>query len=159
MEQNKIYEWFITDVFTTKRQTGVFFTIKASCVTEDYKVIETFRINPDTVSCPALDHWIRLLIPNGLSAGQTYAEVFPKGLHFFAKVQPKYNTEAVKQELFYELDVLSLSPTLQKEVTEKDIESEVKRIVALGLDRKDTLSRLVQLGPEYVRIFRKGESA
>jgi hypothetical protein len=123
-------------------------------VTEDYDVVETFRIDPSTLTSPALDHWLSLIVPGGLKPGMKPHDVLFKGVHFFACVQPKWTSEAISQKLFYELDVLSLSPTKQSEPVAINIDNEVDKIVSLGLTRTDTLSKLKEKGSEYIKNAR-----
>lgn len=98
-----------------------------------------------------------MLFPKGIESGLKIEDVFKLGDHFFASVQPKFNTEATKQEMFWEIDVLSLARLKQNESVVETVESEVKRIMNTNMTREKKISTLVGLGKEYVALFRKLE--
>jgi hypothetical protein len=150
-----MYEWFITDSFHTKTKIGLFHIIRARCVTEDYDVAEKFMIDETTLTCTALQHWMNALCQKDCMATETPLTLLKKSFTFFSAVQPKFNTTARKQKLYYELDVLSLSNSAGSEQNENNVESEVKRINALDVSRSEKLTMLEKLGPEYVKLYRK----
>lgn len=150
-----MYEWFITESFHTEKKIGLVHTIKASCVTEDYTVSESFLVDPTTLTCPSLDYWIGLLFPNGLDPGITPNIVLKKGLHFYARVQVKWSTRSAVQIMYYELNFESLTQMHESETSTSHVEKSVERIVARKLSRVDTILELEKLGPEYVKVYRK----
>jgi hypothetical protein len=158
LDTSTAYEWFITHSFHTQQQRGLIHTIRASCVTEDYDVSETFLVDPTTLTCPSLDYWLGKLFPNGVAPGVTPDVVLKKGFHFFARVQIKWPTCSVGQKMYYELNVESLSPSHNIDASASSVQTEVDRIVALGKSRSETLALLEQKGAEYVRVWRKGGS-
>jgi hypothetical protein len=146
-----MYEWFITESFKTKTQLGLFHVIRARCVTEKYDVMERFRLDDTTLSCTALEHWMNIL---GKGVTKPPHEYLIPGFHFFAAVQPKFNTTACKQKLYYELDVLSLASSAGNEQVVDNVSSEVDRIIALGKSRSETLAMLREKGNEYLKDAR-----
>jgi len=144
-----MYEWFITDSFHTKTSVGLYHILRARCVTEDYDVSERFRIDETTLTCTALQHWLEKLgVPN-----ETPLSYLKKSFRFLAAVQPKFNTTARKQFLYYELDALSLK-SVGTEQVENKLSSEVDRIIALQLSRPETLAMLREKGNEYLKDAR-----
>ena len=155
MDTSTTYEWFITESFHTEKKIGLVHTIKASCVTEDYAISESFRVDGTTLTCPSLDYWLRALFPDGLTPGITPNLMMKKGLHFYAKVQVKWPTRSIVQSMYYELNVESLSHMHESETSTSYVEKSVDRIVARKLSRVDTILELEKLGPEYVKVYRK----
>ena len=135
---------------------GLYHVIRARCVTEDYDVSERFRIDESTptLTCTALQHWLEKLgAPN-----ETPLTHLKKSFRFYSSVQPKFNTTAHKQFLYYELDVLSLSNSAGTEHIVDMVKVEVDRIIALKLSRSEKLTMLEKLGPEYVKLYRKAST-
>jgi len=155
LDTSTVYEWFITDSYHTQHKTGLIHTIRASCVTEDYTVTESFRVDGTTLTCPSLDYWLRALFPDGLTPGITPNLMMKKGLHFYARVQIKWPTRSAVQIMYYELNFESLSHMHEVGVSAESVRVEVDRIVALGKSRSETLTMLEQKGPEYVKVYRK----
>lgn len=151
LERNVVYEWFITESFKYETKLGMIHIIRASCVTEDYEVCERFRLDETTFTCTALQHWMSML---GTGVTKLPYEYLIKGFHFFAAVQPKFNTLARKQTLEYELDVLSLSPIMVNEQVVDMVKSEVDRIIALKMSRSETLAMLREKGNDYLKDAR-----
>ena len=158
LERNVTYEWFITDSITTTRQTGLFHTLKLRCKETKYDAVIAFKLDPDTMRCPAMNLWIKSLFGESITPGQKPEEIFGLSYSFFASVYPRINSESAKQEMFWEIDVLSLAPTKQGESKQETIESVVKRVMGSTQTRTEKISTLAGYGKEYVALFRKLES-
>jgi hypothetical protein len=101
--------------------------------------------------------WIESLFGKDVKPEQKPEEIFRLSYSFFASVYPRINSESAKQEMFWEIDVLSLTPTKQVEVKTETVESVVKRVMGSSQTRNEKISVLTGYGKEYVTLFRKLE--
>ena len=158
LDTSKLYEWFITESKVVVRQGKTYLSLVSSCVTEDYLIREEYLVDPLTMLSTSLTDRISRTYPNHSKDGQQAQLVLTKGVHYFAKVQALWPTRAVVQELYFTLNPLTYTDHSPSEQQGVSLRERVVGVVALKLSRRDTLSKLEQLGVDYVKEYRKMES-
>ena len=154
LDTDKVYEWFVVENNIVVRNRKALHILGSSCVTEDYTIREEFTIDPNTHTCPSLDHRMKQLFPNYLQGEHKPYEFLIKGFHYFAKVQALWPTKANVQNIYYVFNPFTFTNHSKVEQPTRSLKDGVLMVVAKKLSRSSTLSELEQLGAEYVREYR-----
>jgi hypothetical protein len=155
MDQSQLYEWVVIEHRTGTKNGNPTRTIKSLCVTEPTRINEVFYTS-DNGTCVALTQRIAMLYPNSTSPQQSTDEVFRVGNKYWAKVQPSVDSDGTVRWSFapYTFTMRPSSPESYMPSTRQQVTE-----ACMGFkSRKDIMTKLESMGPEYVKEYRKMES-
>jgi hypothetical protein len=164
MDQSQLYEWVIIEHRTGVKNGSITRTIKSLCVTEPVRINEVFYTG-DSETCPALTQRIAQLYPGDTKTPPAPGEAFRVGNKVWAKVQATVASDGTVTWAFapYSFTMLSTTPesympsTTSKSYIESTRQQVTKAVTGLK-SRKDIMTKLEQMGAEYVREYRKMEA-
>jgi hypothetical protein len=154
-EQNKTYEFFLTEFRETPRAGGPKFKLVWSCVDHEYEIVEWPALLDDGSPGPRLIELMKRLgaVPDSTGVLPKPEHFFRKGMHIFSELQ-RHWVESRNESISYEFVYHSLSSndTSKQEITE-GMKMKVRFLTGKHGSLKKARAVIKSDAPELLSVF------